>query len=111
WGAGDLLVVWEQDGAIYGQRLARDGRALERPFAMGAAGGTDALQEMPSVAGAPDGRAAVAWRERHDGVVDVALRQIQRCGNGNVDPGAGGDDGKTGAGGCCGPTGRLPADG
>jgi len=53
----------------------------------------------------------VAWRERHDGVVDVALRQIQRCGNGNVDPGEECDDGNTVAGDCCGPTCQLEPDG
>lgn len=111
WGAANLLVTWEQGGEIYAQRLARDGRALERPFPVSDATAGDAVHEMPAVAGTSGGQAAVAWRRRHDGVVDVALRQMQRCGNGNVDPGEQCDDGNAVAGDCCSPTCQFEPDG
>jgi cysteine-rich repeat protein len=110
WGAGNLLVTWQQSGAIYAQRLAPDGRALERPFAVSDLA-VDASHEMPAVAGSPGGQVAVAWRARHDGVVDVALRQMRRCGNGNVDPGEQCDDGNTVAGDCCSPACQFEPDG
>ena len=42
--------------------------------------------------------AAVVWRDTHQGgggaqVIDIVLRQMRRCGNGNVDPGEECDDG------------------
>jgi cysteine-rich repeat protein len=110
WGDGLLVVAWEQDdGRIYLQRLAPDGRALERPFAVSAAG--PARHEMPAVAAASDGRVAVAWRTVDGSAVDVSLRQMQRCGNGNVDPGEECDDRNAVAGDCCSPTCQLEPDG
>jgi cysteine-rich repeat protein len=110
WGAGHLFVTWEQGGYIYGQRLATDGRALEQPFVVSAMSGSTP-HEMPAVAAAPDGQAAVVWRESRDGTLGVALRQIRQCGNGNVDPGEQCDDGNTAAGDCCSPTCQLEPDG
>jgi cysteine-rich repeat protein len=96
-----LLIVWEQGNRILGQTIAPDGRALERPFALSPSTDPTVVQAMPAIAGMPDGRAAVAWRESRVGVVSVLLRQFMRCGNGNIDPGEDCDDGNTVAGDCC----------
>lgn len=96
-----LLVVWEQGNRILGQTITPDGRALERPFALSPSTDPTVVQAMPAIAGTPDGRAAVVWRETRVGTVDVLLRQLMRCGNGNIDPGEDCDDGNTVAGDCC----------
>jgi cysteine-rich repeat protein len=111
-GPGSLFVVWEQGGRILGQRLAIDGlRPLERPASLSASPDPTAVHAMPAVATTSDGHAAVTWRETHDGVVDVVLRQLQRCGNGNVDPGEQCDDGNATAGDCCSPACQFEPEG
>jgi cysteine-rich repeat protein len=110
WGTGGLVVVWQQGTSIVGQRLASDGRALEPPFAVSTPSATS-VHEMPAVAATARGEVAVAWRDRHDGVVDVGLRQMRRCGNGNVDPGEQCDDGNTVAGDCCAPDCQIEPNG
>src|SRR5262245_4975216 len=100
WGSGNLVVAWAQDGEIFAQRLAPDGRALEPPIAV-SAGAQDTVNEMPAVASGPDGAVAVTWRARRGGAVDVALSQMRTCGNGNIDPGEQCDDGNGSAGDCC----------
>ncbi len=116
WDAGNLLVVWEQNGRIYGQRMATDGRMLELPIVLSVpAGGAD-THAVPAVATTPTGQAAVVWRDTHEGpggtpVVDVVLRQIRRCGNGNVDPGEQCDDGNGAAGDCCSATCQFEPEG
>ncbi|HJW70275.1 MAG TPA: myxococcus cysteine-rich repeat containing protein [Candidatus Binatia bacterium] len=113
---GHVVVVWEQDRRIYAQRLDGDGRALEQPLAVSAPIDATSVDEVPAIATAPDGQVAVVWRDTHqDGsgaqVVDVLLREMRRCGNGNVDPGEECDDGNTVAGDCCSPTCQLEPDG
>ena len=110
-GPANVLVVWEQDGRIVGQRLTVDGRALERPAALSASADLTAVHAMPALATTPDGRAAVTWRDTHQGAVDVVLRQIRRCGNGNVDPGEQCDDGNAASGDCCSPACQLEPEG
>ncbi len=110
WGAGDVLVAWEEAGEIVAQRLARDGRALEEPFGVSEVS-ADVVAEMPAVAGTAAGHAAVVWRARRGSAIDVGLRQMQRCGNGNVDPGEQCDDGNQVGGDCCSPTCQFEPDG
>jgi len=116
WGSGHVVVAWEQDRRIFAQRLDADGRALEQPFAVSAPLDATALDEAPAIAATPDGQTAVVWRDTHQGgggtrVVDIVLREMRRCGNGNVDPGEECDDGNTVAGDCCSPTCQLEPDG
>jgi cysteine-rich repeat protein len=116
WGPGHVIVVWEQDRRIVAQRLDADGRALEQPFAVSTPVNATARDEVPAVATTPDGQTAVVWRDTHQTsggaqVVDVVLREMRRCGNGNVDPGEECDDGNTVAGDCCSPTCQLEPDG
>ena len=92
-GPGILLVVWEQDNRIVGQRLTVDGRALERPTILSTPSDAAASQAMPALATTSDGGAAVVWSNTGGSAIDVALRQMRHCGNGNVDPGEQCDDG------------------
>jgi cysteine-rich repeat protein len=116
WGPAHVIVVWEQDRRIFAQRVDGDGRALEQPFMVSAPIDATSFDEVPAIATTDDGQAAVVWRDTHqDGsgsqVVDVLLREMRRCGNGNVDPGEECDDGNTAAGDCCSPTCQLEPDG
>ena len=69
--------------AIYAQRLAPDGRALERPFAV-SAGAPDACTRCPRWPAARTAQVAVAWRDaarrrrRRHAAPDAPLRQRQR---------------------------------
>ncbi len=111
-GTGDrLLVVWEQGNRILGQRIALDGRALERPFGISPSSDPTVMQAMPAIAGTTDGQVAVVWRESRVGVVTVLLRQLHQCGNGNIDPGEQCDDGNTTDGDCCSATCAFELDG
>jgi len=116
WGPRHVIVVWEQDRRIFAQRLDSDGRVLEQPFAVSTLVNATSVDEVPAVAATSDGQAAVVWRDSHQDssgaqVVDIVLREMRRCGNGNVDPGEECDDGNTDAGDCCSPTCQLEPDG
>ena len=109
-GPGALFMVWEQDGRIMGQRLALDGqrlldgRALERPRVLSTPTVAGAVQAMPALATTSDGGTAVVWRNTQGSTVDVVMRQLRHCGNGNIDPGEQCDDGNAVSGDCCSPS-------
>ena len=103
-GPGVLLVVWEQDDRIVGQRLTVDGRALERPTILSTPSAAAASQAMPALATTSDGGTAVVWSNTAQSAIDIVLRQIRHCGNGNIDPGEQCDDGNAEAGDCCSPS-------